>query len=90
MINKKKIQGIIISIIGILMVKIKTFVFLEEKTYIFFYLMGIFISCLGIAVFTSGLNRFIVEEIKICPKCFHKNKSTNKKCKRCKRIFYEE
>jgi len=90
MINKRKLQGTIIGAAGIIMVKINFLMQLKEETYFVLYIVGVFVSCLGIAVFTSGLNKFIIKKIKICPNCFCKNISTNKKCDRCKEVFNEE
>ena len=82
--NTRKLIGLLISIIGVLMVRANPF---ESGTSPALYtkMLGVMIACAGIAVFVGGIKQKIEKRIRICPHCFKKNDAENTLCRTCKK-----
>jgi len=87
MFNKKKLFGIIIGLIGVVVTK-TNFWFESDSLQAFFVkAAGVMIACVGIAVFATGIKNKIEKTIRICPNCFKKNDAENEICRRCKKLL---
>ena len=69
---------------GVVLFKLKQIVALQDIAAMVCTGIGVFIAFLGIAVFSSGIKKRIVEKIKVCPKCFQKNNTDRELCRKCK------
>lgn len=85
MFNARTISGVMLCTLGIVLVKLQSFVELRGVVLTLTYCTGIFISFAGLAVFSSGLRKRIIQKVKICPDCFYKNKAEDKTCRKCKK-----
>jgi len=85
MINKKKVFGIIIGLVGILLTRTNPWFELGSVQAFFVKTAGVMMACIGIAVFASGIKNKIEKTIRICPHCFKKNDAENKLCHKCKK-----
>ncbi len=85
MFNTKKIFGIIIALIGVVLTKV-TFSFEAGSSQAFFLkIAGVLIACTGIAVFAGGIRNKIEKKIRICHHCYKKNDAENALCRSCKK-----
>jgi len=85
MFNARTVSGVLLCILGIVLVRLQSFVELKDTVLTLTYCTGIFISFAGLAVFSSGLRTRIIQEVKICPSCFYKNSAESKTCRKCKK-----
>ena len=84
LLNVRKLAGLSISIIGVVMVRANPF---EAGTPPALYtkMLGVAAACAGIAVFASGIKGKIEKKIRICPQCYKKNDAENTICRSCKK-----
>jgi hypothetical protein len=85
MFNKKKLFGIIISLVGVLLTRSNLWFEPGSLQVFFVKTAGVMMACIGIAVFASGIKNKFEKTIRICPNCFKKNDAENEKCRRCKK-----
>ena len=85
MINKKKVFGIIIGLVGILLTRTNPWFESGSLQAFFVKTAGVMMACIGIAVFASGIKNKIEKTIRICPNCFKKNDAKKEICRRCKK-----
>lgn len=84
--NKKKITGIVLCCIGIVVARLDSFITASNKEFIISKTIGILIAFAGLAFFGSGLKK-VIKKVKACPECFTKNDINETVCKKCKKGF---
>lgn len=85
MINKRTICGVILCAAGIVTARAHYFFSFDEKVIYLFHSIGIIISFSGVALFASGLKTRVIEKIRLCPYCYHKNPAGTDSCNKCKK-----
>jgi hypothetical protein len=84
MINKKKIQGLMIAAMGIFLARIDVFFALEKNQLFTISAIGIMLALTGIAIYAAGMPR-TVKRVTTCPSCFRKNYAEATFCEKCKK-----
>jgi len=82
--NLRKLAGISISLIGVLMVRANPYE-AGSSPALYTRMLGVMAACAGIAIFASGINKKIEKKLRICPHCFKKNEAENGFCRKCKK-----
>jgi sulfite exporter TauE/SafE len=85
MFNKKKLVGILISLVGVLLTRSNLWFEPGSLQAFFVKTAGVMMACIGLAVFASGIKNKIEKTIRICPNCFKKNDAENEICRKCKK-----
>ena len=83
MINKRKIYAFLFCIIGVSFYNIEHVFSLKENTILYFSIVGISFSFVGLALYLSGIKNRVEKKIRMCPKCFFKNEASNIACIKC-------
>ena len=84
MLNKQKIQGVILAVVGVFMARIDVFITLEKTQLFSISAIGIILALTGIAVYAAGMPR-TVKRVKTCPACLKKNYAEATICEKCKK-----
>ena len=85
MFNKKKLVGILISLVGVLLTRSNLWFEPGSLQAFCVKTAGIMMACIGLPVFASGIKNKIEKTIRICPNCFKKNDAKNETCRKCKK-----
>ena len=83
MLNKIKLIGFLISLVGVVMVRANPFDAASTPA-LYTKMIGVMVACAGIAVFAGGINKKVEKRIRVCPKCYKKNDAEQEFCRSCK------
>ena len=75
------IIGGILTLLGIILARIKSLPFINIEGLIV-YIIGVILGILGLGIIASGLSKERVK-MKMCPSCFTLNPTETAKCFRC-------
>ena len=84
MINKRKIYAFLFCVIGVSFYNLEQIYSFNEKKILFFSIVGLSFSFVGLALYISGIKNRVEKKIRICPKCFFKNEASNIACIKCR------
>ena len=87
--NKKKIQGILLAVVGVFMARIDAFVVLEKTQLFSISAIGIILALIGTVIYAAGMPR-TVKRVKTCPSCFRKNYAAASSCEKCKKTLLKK
>jgi drug/metabolite transporter (DMT)-like permease len=82
--NKKKIQGILLAVVGVFLARIDVFITLEKAQLFPVSAIGILLALTGTAVYAAGMPR-TVKRVKTCSSCLKKNYVEATFCEKCKK-----
>ena len=84
MLKKRKIFGILLAGVGVVLARIEVFLLLENTTLFACTVLGILLAFAGIALYATGMPSTL-RRFKACPSCFRKNYAEATICEKCKK-----
>jgi len=82
--NKKKIQGVLLAVIGVFLARIEVFITLEKAQLFSINAIGIILALTGTALYAAGMPHTL-KRVKTCPSCLKKNYVEATICEKCKK-----
>ncbi len=90
MINKLKILGIILALLGVWLSRFSPWTGAGTSQGFGVRMAGVLLACAGIAVFVGGIQNKFEKKVRICPHCYVKNDAEADQCRKCKRPIEKE